>query len=436
MYWLLVPVFVAGLGEGTAPKGFPARPGPLVLCRAKDLAADAHRRTIEWLARFELVLTNGYELPSPPVVRRLRAAGCRVFGYFWANGFTALEATAFTMPDGDWRRDVACNHPEWLICEAPLPGPPGTGEAYYCDFAQPAAVHFLAERVAQLRRAGRYDGIFFDYAGEYALPDSVRQKWAQKHPGLSYDEALARFFAALRHLDPRGLIFTNGACLGAPELRRAVDYDLVESYGTSYAWGPAARLGDETFPLTFRRPWHGPAGLRETFGALVERLAAGRPRRDQFCLDYMRPVKVYRDGQWHEETDVEAVYYSYCAAALWGLKSYCSGWYGVEYRGPLYFVDLGRPLGDGPVEKDSAVVREYQRGLVVLMTTAQPVVIEWQLQRPYQGYLYDLCRSRKVAVSRRGKATLRLQPNWPAGAPGPMPVGRVFLKVSANGSES
>jgi len=36
------------------------------------------------------------------------------------------------------------------------------------------------------------------------------------------------------------------------------------------------------------------------------------------------------------------VYYSYAAAALWGLPSFCSGWHGHEYRGPLYFADLGR----------------------------------------------------------------------------------------------
>ncbi|MCX7598708.1 MAG: hypothetical protein N2512_07535, partial [Armatimonadetes bacterium] len=99
---------------------------------------------MEWLARFELVVTNGYELPAAGTLRRLRLAGSRVFGYFWANGFTALEAHVFAMPDGSWRREILEKHPEWLLSTEPLPGPPGTSDAYYYDLAQPEAARFLA----------------------------------------------------------------------------------------------------------------------------------------------------------------------------------------------------------------------------------------------------------------------------------------------------
>ncbi|MCX7599217.1 MAG: hypothetical protein N2512_10200, partial [Armatimonadetes bacterium] len=337
-------------------------------------------------------------------------------------------------PDGSWRREILEKHPEWLLSTEPLPGPPGTSDAYYYDLAQPEAARFLAERATHLRRLGHYAGIFFDYAGEYALPDEVRRRWEEKNAGLPYDIALAGFFAEVRRADPACLIFSNGACLGAAELRRAVDYDLVESYGTSYLWGPTGRLGEQEFPLTYRRPWHGPAGLKETFSGLMDKLAAARPRKDLFCLDYMRAEKVYRDGLWHDEADVEAVYYSYCAAAVWGLKSYCSGWDGVEYRGPLYFVDLGRPLGEGPVEQGGAVVREYERAVVVLTTSAEPTKVELRLRRLFNGHLYDLRIGRQVRVSREGKVVLRLRPERPAGAAESQAVGRVFLKVVADDS--
>jgi hypothetical protein len=127
--------------------------------------------------------------------------------------------------------------------------------------------------------------------------------------------------------------------------------------------------------------------------------------------------------------DTEAVYYSYVAAALWGLDAHCSGWYGMEYRGPLYFADLGKPLGEGPVELEGLVVREYERGIVALLMRPEAAEAKWQLRGTGCARLWDLFSGEAVPVN--GSAvTLRLAPAREPVTDRPRPVGRVFLKLS------
>ncbi|NPV45526.1 MAG: hypothetical protein HPY69_01105 [Armatimonadetes bacterium] len=410
------------------PSGFPIRQAPLLLCRAQELAQnDLSAEDLAWLTRFRLLVTNGYDYPSPAVARALRTNGCRLFRYFWANGFTTNEAQSTSLPDGPWRQQLLRDHPEWLLAAEPLEGPPGTPPSYYYDFISSELMIFLSQQIAQTRTAGGYAGTFFDYAGVYALPQRAAGLWREKHPDLSYDQALARLLEVLRAVDRGTLIFTNQAVLGDPRLLTAVDYDMVESYGTSFAWGPTVKLAGEDFPLTYRRPWDGPGGIKAMMTPVMERLRTGPPRGELLCLDYMRPALTRRDGQWRPTVDLEAVYYSYCMAALWGLNSYCSGWYGQEYRGPLYFADLGRPLGDGPVELEQVMLREYERGLVVLLRRAEAAEVRYRLQANCGGQLWDLRTGRTLAV-REGMVTLRLRPTRVPLSDEMQPIGRVYLK--------
>jgi hypothetical protein len=435
----------ASLAE-TLPEGFSVRQGPLLLCHAADLAKDdIAPADLERLCRFRLIVTNGYGFPAARVTQALRAHGCKLFHYFWANGFTEGERLSTSLPDGLWRQKLRREHPEWLLAAEPLAGPPGTPASYYYDFAHPEGVAFLAAQIARTRAQGGYAGTFFDYAGAYALPKAVAELWQRKHPGVPYDRALARFFVALRAADPQTLIFTNQSVLGDPTLLPTSDYDMVESYGTSFLWGPVAKLKGEDFPLSFRRPWDGPGGIKAMYGPLRERLKQAPPRGGLFCLDYMRPhlekargaavlaagphALPREDGDWRQVTDIEAVYYSYCVAALWGLESYCSGWYGLEYQGPLYFADLGRPLGEGPEEAGGMVIREYERGLVALLAEPRAAQVTWRLRANSGPRLCNLLTGRPVAV-RDGKVTLRLRSTRTPLTEAAYPVGRVFLKTN------
>ncbi len=410
------------------PPEFPIRQAPLLLCRAQELAQnDLSAEDLAWLTRFRLLVTNGYDYPSPLIAQTLRAKGCRLFHYFWANGFTTNEAQSTSLPDGLWRQELLRDHPEWLLSAEPLEGPPGTPPSYYYDFFSSELMVYLSQQIAKTRAAGGYAGTFFDYAGAYALPQRVADLWHEKHPDLTYDQALARFLEVLRAGDRGTLIFTNQAVLGDPRLLTTVDYDMVESYGTSFAWGPIAKLGGEDFPLSYRRPWDGPGGIKAMMTPVIERLRTGPPRGALLCLDYMRPTLQREGEQWRQVVDTEAVYYSYCAAALWGLDSYCSGWYGQEYRGSLYFADLGRPLGNGPVELERAVLREYERGLTVLLRGTAAAEVRYRLQANCGDRLWDLKAGKPLAV-RDGMVTLRLRPTRVPLDDESQPIGRVYLK--------
>ena len=413
--------------EERLPAGFPVRKGPLTLARASELAQpDMPEGELQWLSRFELIVTNGYEFAAPQVSRALGDAGCQVFRYLWANGFTTVELAA-DMPDGDWRRVLLEQHPEWLLSREALPGPPGTPASYYFDFTQRGLIDFLARQVAATRRKGLYGGTLFDYAGAYPLPAEVVDLWHSRHPDTSYDQALAEFFTRLRAIDPGGIIFTNQACLGDVALLPTADYDLVESYGTSYLWGPTVTIGGRDHRLSFLRPWTGPGSLQQMYEPLIQTLRSRAPRKRLLCLDYMRPALTQQAGEVGEVPDMEAVYYSYCAAALWGLDSFCSGWYGLPYRGPLYFADLGAPLGDAPLEVAGLAIREYERGLVALMTSPHKAEAALKLTGAECSELYDLFSGRRIPCQDR-RLTLTLDPlQRPAGGPGPR--ARLYLKL-------
>ena len=411
------------------PSGFPVRRGPLTLAHAADLArADLPASEVDWLCRFELVITNGYDKPAPAVARKLRESGTKLFRYFWANGFTEGES-AGTLPDGDWRKGVLRDHPQWLLNHQPLPGPPGTPPSYYFDLGDADLLHFLCGLLERLRAESDCAGTFSDYAGAYALPAEAAAAWAANHPDLLYDRALGQLFTRLHESAPGHLIFTNQACLGDPLLLPTVDYDLVESYGTSFLWGPVVKRGEEDFALSFLRPWDGPAGIKAMHGGLVEKLKVARPRGKLLCLDYMRPALVRQGDTWRETVDEQAVYYSYVAAALWGLESHCSGWYGREYRGPLYFADLGKPLGDGPTELAGAVVREYERGFVALLREPKAAEVAWQLRGTNCARLQDVSSGESVPLQ-GGGVTLRLSPTAEPVSNQLRPTGRVYLKLS------
>ena len=432
--WSNVGILLAAVSASAAeslPGDFPLRRGPLLLCRAADLARpNLPEAELAWLSRFGLIVTNGYELPHPKVAERLRSRGCRLFRYFWTNGFTQQEL-GFALPDGDWRQRLVGDRPDMLLAPEPLAGPAGTPNSYYFDFTSPDLPVFLSQRLMAVRRKGAYDGIFFDYAGVYALPEEAKRLWGRKHPGAAYDRVLARFLTHLREWDTDGLIFTNQACLSDEPLITCADWDLVESYGTSHMWGATATVRGKDVLLSYLRPWPGPGGLREMYAGLTARLEMARPRSRLLCLDYMRGVPAGGPDP-RLEIDLEAVYYSYCAAALWGLDSFCSGWYGVEYRGPLYFADLGKPLGGGPREVKGVVVREYEHGLVVLMTRTSPATLAWTFVAPGAGGLYDLFSGTLVPCGK--DVTLRAKPSRCPATGGSRPSARVYLKVPTVGN--
>lgn len=411
------------------PRGFPTRRGPLVFVPTSALV-DPTAETLRWLSRFDLILTNGYDLAPVQTRLPLQRAGSHVFLYVWSNGFTEKEARG-ELPQSPWWREVLAQHPEWLLNRDPLQGPPGTPPSYYFDLSQQNMREWLGRRLADWRSATGYDGCFFDMAGSTALPDEIRKLWQAAHPDLPYDQAFLQTLQAVRGADPESLIMANQAYNTLPEALRIVDYDLTESYGASYLWGPEQKVGDRVLPETYLRPWRGAFGLRSMYGAVQAALEKTPPRRGFLYLDYMRPR--YRplaaDGQdWQSELDREAIYYSYVAARLFGAEAFCSGWYaGFEYRGPLYFADLGRPVGNRPRQYKGIAIREYERGIVALL--AAPEAADASLRVRHTGALYDLYTGRSLPV-REGRATIRLEPSCSPLTGTVNPIGRVFLKTT------
>jgi hypothetical protein len=409
------------------PAGFPTRRGPFAFCHAELLAdPESNAADLEWLSRFDIIITNGRGIAPADTRRALQARGCHLWLYFWPNGFYVRDLGQ-PWVEGQWRDVIFSEHQDWLLSPETFDWPDYGIPMYVYDLGNPDLVDFLCRQMAERRARTGYDGTFFDYAGVWPLPPEARALWDQKHPDLPYDQALIGLFRRLRELDPGTLISTNQGYRSDEPLLAEVDCDMTESHGTSMFWGPQTEVNGETVAETFYRPWD-EHGVAELYGDLEQRLRRAAPRRGFLYLDYM--CAVYGpDGTVAQPLDLEAVYYSYCAAALWGREGFCSGWYAqAEYRGPLYFADLGRPLGDGPEVRDGIALREYERGLVALLTQLTPAETSYALRAPAGDGLYDLFAAETTDVC-GGAATVRLSPGQYGLSGGSHPVGRVYLKV-------
>jgi len=413
------------------PHGFPTRRGPLILVPASALA-NPRAETLRWLSRFDLILSNGYDLAGSDTRTYLQSSGSQLFLYVWSSGFTEREAQA-QLPQSPWWQELVGKNREWLLNRESVPGPPGTPLSYYFDLSLAPMREWLADKLAQWRAQTHYDGFFFDMAGSTALPAQLRELWQARHPDLAYDQAFSGFLRAVRQADPAAVLMGNQVFKTLPAALAQVDSDLTESYGTSYAWGPAHTVNDQTLVESFFRPWEGPAGLKALYGEVDAILRRTSPRRSFIYLDYMRPRYVAAtagESNWQPELDLEAVYYSYAAARLWGREAFCSGWYaGREYQGPLYFADLGKPLGARPQEVGGLVVREYERGLVALLARPEAAERDIRLARHTVNAMYDLCDDKTIPL-RGGIAHLCLEPNRSQLTRATNPVGRVFLKIT------
>ncbi len=421
----LAPV---ALAAETLPDGFPTQRGRFAFTSAQILANPGdHAEELEYLSQFDVVLTNGLGIAPEATRDHLQAQGCELFLYFWTNGLYAENRVA-NPPMGDWCDTLVARPRINFIGGVPLPSLAGK-PAYYYDLTNGELVDRLCAEMAKSRAETGYDGIFFDYTGVYPLPPEVLEVWQREHPDTAYDEGVLDLLRRLREVDPECLIFTNQAHRADVPLLAEADYDLAESLATSFMWGPETEIDGEKISETYFRTWPGEFGIEGSYGEPERAARETPPRRDMFYLDYMQPrYRTQADEAPEGSLDLEAVYYSYCAAALWGRAAACSGWYaGHEYRGPLHFADLGDPLGDGPVEEDGAVVREYQRGLVVLTAGVDPVSIPYPVAAGEA--LYDLFSSAWIEPV-DGECELTLAPGVRSISGEPHPIGRVYLKTS------
>jgi hypothetical protein len=357
------------------------------------LAKDAY---FDYLKRFRVCLTNGYEVFTGDDLAQVKDAGCELFVYRWFEGYYVNEVV-FGHPAVRSMLQEVDSHPDWLINpHTPTAGNGATLPAYFFDWANPDLRAFYIDRLVAALDANGYDGVFFDYIGDWGLPAQISKLWALKHPEATYNEASAVFLAELRRAMGDRPVFGNAAYKADKAEANAafyesVTYDTTESYGVSYASGKDAVVylegkGMTAVKETYYRPWDGPAGYKDymeggVFGPV--------PHQDGvvefFPIDYVQPayeptgdealvngvpVPVYR-----AVPDRAAVHYSYALAKLHDMASFASDW-GSWQGDPtafdpdeLYFADLGRPLEATYREGADAVVRYFENGFVVVTRT-------------------------------------------------------------------
>ncbi len=377
------------------PAGIPTLPqgdflffSPRVFQKPADEAQARQRKEhLEWIKRFRICLTNGYQTFSDQDLRELHQAGCELFLYRWFNGYyeseliaeqASVQAEAYINEFPGMAklfREIDA-HPAWLLNpETAIQGGGAEHPAFFYDYGAPEFRRFYAASIKRDLDEAQYDGVFFDYIGSWALPAEMKAAWQTKHPGTTYDEASMEFLQELRAAIGAKRIFGNQAFRGFEGYYNLIDYDASESLATSFVWGKEAVLhmenrGERKVLDTFYRSWDGAGGYKE---AARDRLAmtAKNPRVDVCDINYLQPWRVptgetmevgqRRVAVFTERTDRPAIYYSYAVTKLVGGHVFASDWYAEGYgKDDVYFLDLGEPLEKQFVETPDAVVRYYR----------------------------------------------------------------------------
>ena len=367
---------------------------PLVFQRPSN-EAEAQRRAerLAWIKRFRICLTNGYETFAGRDLEELHAAGCELFIYRWFNGFYAAELAENKSEEQGTSyyrqfphmvqlfREIYA-HPEWVLNHGTsIQGGGAEHPAYFYDYANSDFRRFFVASIQRDLERSQYDGVFFDYIGDWALPPAVAQLWDHKHPDLTYNDAGLRFLQELRAAIGTRRIFGNQAYRLTEPYYDLIDYDASESLATSYVWGKEAALYEENGGVkscrdTFYRNWDGAGGYEEISRERRAR-ATLKPRVRVCDINYLQPWRVPTgtmvevSGQslpvFTQRTDRPAIFYSYAVSKLVGGCVFASDWHAEGYgEDDIYFVDLGEPLDTGYAETPEVVARYFRNGFVAV----------------------------------------------------------------------
>jgi hypothetical protein len=219
------------------------------------------------------------------------------------------------------------------------------------------------------------------------------------------------------------------------------DLDVAESLATSFLWGKEIQVFAEGQGVietreTFYRPWE---GIKAYYTDIMDPVRRFNPRVRFLTINYVKAFweptgqTAVQEGQsypvYRRRPDRAAIFYGYAAAKLFGLDSYSSDWYDLGcYDDEVFLLDLGRPQGSGPEEREGIVVRYYDRGLVVLTTTEKGGVFDVSSPRIPAGIkgVEDVYERRFIPASRE-RCHIEIQPTVYPVSGSAYPSGRVYL---------
>lgn len=311
--------------------------------------ASLDEKALRWYSQFDLLVTHD---PLPRAqVDLLHAAGTKLLLYEWSVAFYDTRATT-------WDRTLLGTN--GVLNSKPLTGGAGAADAgaWYYDPASPDHATQRAATLAKHLNAAGYDGVFLDTTRFESVHPEARDEYVRRHPGLTYDEAFSRFLIAFRKQMPGGVIFTNQGYRSAEHLLPYVDWDLTESLITRPREGGGYEL----------RPWNDEGDAWNSIHFIFQRMIA------PFEARY--PAVRFGHLNYISKTEPATVRLISAVAHLFDGEGYAASDDPAHEVDPVYFTDLGAAVSDR-IESDggSAVHRFFERGLVVVTASPDPIVI-------------------------------------------------------------
>ena len=453
--WLFLLLLAGGLASCSAADtktSYPIHPGAFATA-----SLPLSEEELAWADRFALVETGDLHEPADPGVASLRRRGVNVLLYEWMPaGYHYTDGG----PDFPFMRWVYTGRENLTLNPSgPFPHCAEAGydwcQDYYYDLALPELRAARVKDVAENLAAASATGVFFDWGPGVFIEDdaysSMRQTFAQRHPGGDYLAAVGDFYAELRAALPaERLIVSNQGFRNAGNVLPYVDLDMTESYGTGEEYlGRRLYLegrGWTEVPSTIYYPVSEDfrdGRLRDTLSWLdeLDGLAArwaGSRFRGFVYMNYaapdFEPVGKLADGTrvYAPRPPRNAVFYGYALPLLKGWTGYTeTPWDHAFERGfELYFADLGAPLEEDYLEvvsgSGSVYLRCYENGVVLVGEGEHAGRLEISAPCIRQGRVFDLYTETWVkAAPGRLELTVTAVDDEVTGRPAPW--GRILV---------
>lgn len=337
-------------------------------------AAAFDRAALAWYSRFQTLVTGG--ILAKAETGKLLNQGCKPIAYEWSSAFYPGDAVS---ADPAWQRQVLARSSQWLIRPEPVGGGAASEgkQACWYDFAYPELCSQRALHVAQRIVENGYNGVFLDTLGFEQLPAEVRAAFAERHPGVDYNQAQGEFLRLLRHFLGRDRrIFVNQGYRHADLFLPHADLDLTESTFTA-----------DKGRVTLFRSWHDVRAPWESILTPMQKLVEPASRK----FPHVRFVHLGYASSATGDAQ-RALSYNFAAAKLWNHDAYLMMPAWQAERSDIYFTELGQPVDTACMfdERQGVAWRQFEKGLVALNTGTSTISIldgRFRLADPPRGYL-------------------------------------------------
>ena len=363
-----------------------------------------NKQELKWAKNFDIVELGSFEEIDSIKIKPFK----KILTYQWLPAFYEGNPSPFDL----WAMKKG------YILNPKQAGLHEKGDRYY-DLCQEELVQKRVEYlVKECNKRGLY-GIFFDWGNEEFLHEpefrSIKKRLHSLHPKKRYADCIASFYSKLQK---RGIAVISNQAFRNPTLLDAVDYDMSESYISSYerikkkTWIDGKRVNYLPYTDYF------PTGksIEDTFYHLqrLDELVKKHKVKNMIYMNYAAPLLHPTSKGYRSSQPKEVIHFNFAFAKLFDAICYTEIPYDRSLeQDPIYFIDLGKPTT--PIKHyPKTYIRGFEKGFVL--------VSDKEITLHIKRRSFDTFTNRWIEPG-----TYKIKRSYDTITKNYIPIGRVFL---------